>query len=458
MDDKDGGCGMVDMSAKNALCLDLELGWLARLLEARIKLYFGQEHLVSTIEDISPPDISDSGASYACIVRDLNLDFAQRAILILALTPHVKPHLLDLFFTRNESNGRFFTEFGGRNGHPHQPFLPTGETALFLLAGEDLTKRFRFAQLLDNDHILVKRNIVSLEQIQEGEPVLSGILSLSQEALDLITVGYVREPPFGSSFPAKKIVTDMEWSDLVLDLYTMEQVLDVKTWIDHGKTLLYDLGLWKRIKPGYRALFHGPPGTGKTLTASLLGKVTGLDVYRIDLSMVVSKYIGETEKNLEKVFARAENRQWILFFDEADALFGKRTDIRDAHDRYANQEVSYLLQRVEEYPGVVILASNRLANLDEAFSRRFHSIIHFPMPGRNERLRLWKTGFSESLGPDVYVDLSDVASRYEISGGAISNVVRYATLLALKKGASSITQEDIVDGIRKELQKEGRTS
>jgi hypothetical protein len=449
---------MGEMTEECATCLDRELGWLACLLETRISNYFSQDPHASGLEGVSPPDLSDSHASYATMVREYNLGYAERAVLILALTPHLKPHLLDLFFTQNETNGRFFTEFGGRNGHPHQPFLPTGETALFLLAGEDLHQRLQFLHVFDRSHVFAKKNIVNLESVPDGEPPLTGILSLSHEALDLVTTGSVRDPAFGSAFPAKKITTDMEWHDLVLDSYTMEQVLDVKTWIDHGDTLLHDLGLWKRIKPGYRALFHGPSGTGKTLTATLLGKVTGLDVYRIDLSMVVSKYIGETEKNLEKVFARAENRQWILFFDEADSLFGKRTDIRDAHDRYANQEVSYLLQRVEEYSGVVILASNRLANLDEAFSRRFHSIIHFPMPGRNERLNLWKRGFSDVLGPDESVDLADIASRYEVSGGGISNVVRYATLLALKKGASSIAQDDIVEGIRKELQKEGRTS
>src|SRR5690606_11585436 len=123
------------------------------------------------------------------------------------------------------------------------------------------------------------------------------------------------------------------------------------------------------IKPGYRTLFYGPPGTGKTLTAMLLGKEFQRNVFRIDLSQVVSKYIGETEKNLEKIFQRAANKEWILFFDEADALFGKRTSVKDAHDRYANQEVSYLLQRVEDFPGLVILASNYKNNIDKAFVR-----------------------------------------------------------------------------------------
>jgi len=131
----------------------------------------------------------------------------------------------------------------------------------------------------------------------------------------------------------------------------MEEVEEIKAWIEHRQTLMRDWGLEKQIKPGFRSLFYGPPGTGKTFTASLLGKSTGLDVYRIDLSLVVSKYIGETEKNLSTVFDQAERNDWILFFDEADALFGKRTQVSSSHDRYANQEVAYLLQRVEDFCG-----------------------------------------------------------------------------------------------------------
>ena len=139
-------------------------------------------------------------------------------------------------------------------------------------------------------------------------------------------------------------------------LTTKGEIEQIKIWLTYNADLLQDSNLSRKIKPGYRALFYGPPGTGKTLTASLLGKQFNKEVYRIDLSQVVSKYIGETEKNLEKVFSKAENKDWILFFDEADALFGKRSNVQNAHDKYANQEVSYLLQRVEDFPGLIILA------------------------------------------------------------------------------------------------------
>ena len=210
------------------------------------------------------------------------------------------------------------------------------------------------------------------------------------------------------------------------------------------------------IKPGYRALFHGPPGTGKTLTAALLGKLTGRDVFRVDLSMIVSKFIGETEKNLAHLFDRAENKDWILFFDEADALFGKRTGVRDAHDRYANQEVSYLLQRVETFGGLVILASNFKANIDEAFIRRFQSIIHFPMPRTAERLRLWQQSLPPHIALDTDVNLKMLAERYELSGASIVNIVQYCCLTALSRNDKVLTNQDLRNGIAREFGKEGK--
>ena len=172
--------------------------------------------------------------------------------------------------------------------------------------------------------------------------------------------------------------------------------------------------------------------------------------------MVVSKYIGETEKNLARVFDQAATRRWILFFDEADALFGKRGAVSNANDHHANQEIAYLLQRVEDFPGVVILASNLRSNLDEAFSRRFQSMIYFPMPDAEARLRLWQGMLgAQHLAPDV--DLIALAQRHELAGGAIANVIRHAALSALRDGRQQIRLLELRTGLAKELRKEGRT-
>jgi len=149
------------------------------------------------------------------------------------------------------------------------------------------------------------------------------------------------------NFPAEFITTELTDEDLVLSPVARYQINELENWVKYQDTLMNTWNMKRRLKPGYRSLFHGLPGTGKTLTAMIVGKNTGRDVFRIELSMVVSKYISETEKNLSLLFKRANNKDWILFFDEADALFGKRTNVRDAHDKYANQEVAYLLQRIE---------------------------------------------------------------------------------------------------------------
>ncbi|MGH2645736.1 MAG: ATP-binding protein, partial [Chitinophagaceae bacterium] len=323
------------------------------------------------------------------------MSITERIILVLALAPHLQPHLLDVFFIKNIDYDRGFTEFGGIKGQNHGGFLPTGETVAFILAANDLEKRFLLLELFGEDHFFHTFNILKLIPSQVEEPFLSGVLSLSPEYLSYFTLGVSHKPDFSINFPAKRIFTGMDWGDLVLEENTLEGIAEIRDWLEFGDILLDEWGMRKKLKPGFRSLFYGPPGTGKTLTATLLGKSSGLDVYRIDLSMVVSKFIGETEKNLAHVFDQAEHKNWILFFDEADALFGKRTQTGSSNDRYANQEISYLLQRIEDFPGVVILATNLKANIDDAFSRRFQSMISFPVPGPEQRLRLWQQAFSE---------------------------------------------------------------
>jgi SpoVK/Ycf46/Vps4 family AAA+-type ATPase len=182
-----------------------------------------------------------------------------------------------------------------------------------------------------------------------------------------------------------------------------------------------------------------------------------MDVYRIDLSMIVSKYIGETEKNLGKVFDQAMNKNWILFFDEADSLFGKRTQTSSSNDRFANQEVSYLLQKIEDFPGIIVLATNLKANMDDAFSRRFQNMVYFTIPDAKQREIIWKNAFSNKSILDKNVHLEEIADKYEIAGGSIINVIRYCSLKALKRNDNIIKKNDIITGIKKELLKEGKT-
>lgn len=441
----------------NAHDLNLELEWFALLLETRMALYFEKESRYKNIIEVSPPEFSEDSSLYASFLHHYSVTFEERVALVLALIPHIKPQLLDLFFTRNATYDRGFTEFGGIKGSNHGGFLPTGTTLIFLLSGSDLEQGFYVYDLFDRDHFFNTHNILKLEPVADSEPILSGTISISQEMLDYFTTGFIRKPDLSIKFPARYITTELEWDDLVLEQNTIHQIEEIRTWMEHGHTLLNGWGLKKKLRPGYRCLFYGPPGTGKSMTACLLGKSTGRDVYLVDLSMVVSKYIGETEKNLSRVFEQAESKNWILFFDEADALFGKRTGVKDAHDRYANQEVSYLLQRIEIFDGIIILASNMKGNLDDSFTRRFESIIHFPMPKVEERLLLWKKGFSKASVLEDKVNLEEIAAKYELSGGSTMNVVRFSSLMALKRNSNEITLSDLEEGIKREFQKEGKT-
>ncbi|WYD80880.1 MAG: ATP-binding protein [Candidatus Electrothrix gigas] len=235
----------------------------------------------------------------------------------------------------------------------------------------------------------------------------------------------------------------------------MHRIIE-KTALLIAPTLVNDWGMGKKIKPGFRALFYGPPGTGKTLTATLLGKQTDKEVFRINLSRVVSKYIGETEKNLSRLFDKAEHKNWILFFDEADSLFGKRTDIRDAHDKYANQEVAYLLQRIEGYNGLVILATNQRSNIDDAFVRRFQTVIHFPMPRSEERLLLWQQTFPPQVRLAEDIDWQQIAARFELTGAGILNVTHYCALEFLAGEYDTLSEKQLEAAIMREYVKEGK--
>jgi AAA+ superfamily predicted ATPase len=444
-------------SQQNAATIEREIDWFSCVLDVAMKQYFEESTEYTDVQDITPPDIKGDKSEYAALITQYTMNFDERLIFILTLLPHVRPQLLDLLFIRNKNLDRGYAEFGGWQGKYHGGFLPTGETAAFIIAGQNLVRRFEVIQCFETDHFFSSAAILRIERHSADEPFLSGALMVMSDSLSRCTSGIKHKPDFSMNFPAKLITTKLNWDDLILAPQVMDEIDVLRTWMQHSNTIMKDWGMEKSIKPGYRCLFYGPPGTGKTLTASLLGAELGVDVYRIDLSMVVSKYIGETEKNLANVFDQAESKNWILFFDEADALFGKRTQTSSSNDRHANQEISYLLQRVEDYPGVVILATNLKANIDDAFARRFQSLVYFPLPDASLRKRLWQTTLNGRGGQTDDADLALLASKYELTGGAIINVVRYAAISALQMKRNSINHDDLIKGVTKELRKEGKT-
>ncbi|MFM2483666.1 ATP-binding protein [Celerinatantimonas yamalensis] len=441
----------------NAQSLEREINWFNQIIDRRIKLYFEQEPQLAEIDTLSAPDLSDDYSDYATLIRDENLQWPERLMLILALIPYLRPQLLDIFFTQNDSFSRGYSEFGGLLGKKHSGFIPTGETAAFLYAGNSLTKRLAFLTRFHSAHRLFKKGVIVLGATEPDEPLLSCSLSISDNYLHQLTTGEEQSPSYSSLFPAMLIETALEWQDLVLPSATLNEVQKVLTWLTSGSEILAHWQLQRYLKAGYRCLFYGPPGTGKTLTAILLGKASGLPVYRVDLSAIVSKYIGETEKNLANLFDQAQNRRWILFFDEADALFGSRSKGDTANDRHANQQVAYLLQRIEDFPGMVILATNLRDNIDEAFARRFQSMIYFPIPDIEQRLALWQTLIGLHLPDDEHAQLEQLAEAYPMAAGAMINVVRDAAISAHQQQSPNITCDMLRQGIQKERRKEGKT-
>lgn len=400
--------------------------------------------------------IFDSQSNVSRLIRHYNLDKENLLLLSAALVPNIVPGFFDRIIRDFLPQGGDFPEFGGVKSDQHRGMIATGETILFLLAGMDIQARLNCLRIFDQSNPLIKHRILSLESVKIGEPRMSGRLVIDPEYVEVLTTGKISLPTLSINFPAEHLQSELTWEDLVLPDQVWHQVKELQTWLRHKDTLHYEWDLGRKIKPGYRALFYGPPGTGKTVTATLLAKYTGKEVFRIDLSMIVSKYIGETEKNLSALFDKAENKDWILFFDEADAIFGKRTGVRDAHDKYANQEVSYLLQRIESYNGLVILASNFRNNIDTAFIRRFNAIIYFPPPKAEERLALWEKSIPENLQIEKNLILKDIADGYELTGSHIMNVVQYISLVSLETRNSILTKELMIRGIRRELEKEGK--
>lgn len=307
----------------------------------------------------------------------------------------------------------------------------------------DLANQFGLTSGQIGDALAAARD----EAQQQGEPLQNHHLFASARAYS--------NPRLGTL--ARKVIPRYTWAQMVLPADELAKLDEIVAVVKHRHQVLEVMGVGRQLAPssGVMALFSGPPGTGKTMAAEVMAAALQLDMYKIELSGVVSKYIGETEKNLERIFSEAANSNAILFFDEADALFGKRSEVKDAHDRYANIEVAYLLQRMELYEGVTILATNLRSNLDKAFARRFFRTVEFPFPKVAERLRIWQMLFPPELPKAADVDFPLLAKRFELAGGNIRNVIHSGAVLAASDGGR-VTMNHLLHGVRRELQKIGR--
>jgi len=254
---------------------------------------------------------------------------------------------------------------------------------------------------------------------------------------------------------ARRVVPVAGWDDLVLPPHVAAQLHELTSRVRHREPVLRGWGMGSRSAAGgVKALFAGDSGTGKTLSAEVVAGSLGLDLYVIDLSTVVDKYVGETEKNLDRIFAEADRVNGVLLFDEADALFGKRSEVKDAHDRYANVEVAYLLQRMERFEGLAVLTTNLRSNLDDAFARRLDAIVDYPLPDEDDRLRLWTLHLPPSVPRSDDVDLAFLAGAFRVSGGNIRNICLTAAYLAADL-SRPVAMVDLIRGTEREYRKLG---
>lgn len=448
---------IMEIAVKNSAIasqLEKEISWLNQVVDTALTLYFKNESEFDSIYAISPPEF-DEDLPYAELIRHNQFGYQERIILALALLPILRPQSLDVFKIKNKNVNAEFAEFGGLMEGSKQAFIPTIETAMFILAGDSLNRRIDFIQKFTPQHKIFKGGIIEKEIDQKNWFDLP--LRIHSKLLNKLLTGDEALPEFGAKFPAQEIRSKLEWEDLIVDDSVKLSLLEIEDWLKYRTLILEDWVLDGSLKKGFRALFYGPPGTGKTLAATLIGKSCNKPVFRVDLSMVVSKYIGETEKNLAGLFDMADGHDWILFFDEADALFGQRTQTKGANDRYANQEVSYLLQRIEDYNGLVILATNLKDNIDEAFSRRFQATVQFNRPGKKERELLWNNYVFSKFDLDDDIDKNQIVNDYELTGGELINILRYCSVRAAKRSEKRLNAGDILSGIKREYDKTNKT-
>ena len=435
-----------------------DLQWLEACIERRLNEISGDNFYDVPDERILLPDITEATDPYAQLVHKYQLDASDRLLLVAGLAPQVSPDLFNRRLINTERNyHNQYAQMGGYVDKNYLKFIPTIATIIHLLGGSERGLSLRNQVRLRKASPLLKEQIVEFQTSQRPDQpgdFMSMTVTVASEYVRYVLTGEAPQPDFGSDFPATLLRSNSNWDSLILAEPVMKKVHRLLRWMEYSPALLADNV--DKINPSFPCLFYGPPGTGKTLTAKLIGHKFQKPVFRVNLPAIVSKWVGETEKNLAKLFDRAEGKDWILFFDEADAIFGKRTEIRESNDKWANLEVAYLLQRIEEYPGLVILSSNLKENMDKALTRRFQLVIEFPRPGKDEQLKLWKSQLPNGFTYREDIDFKKFLPQ-QLTGANIANILKIACLDALSSGRRVLTPSNLKGALQEELAKENRT-
>ena len=405
-----------------------------------IKKYFPEDLISESMEKAISIGLSEkekNNIEWENYFKNYSLNEIDETIALLALSRYLYPVILTKYKTLQLSfpDAHFI---GGRISETNKDFLPTFRTALFTLASLDFDEHLKIAKnSFDQKSPLFTLNI--LKPISHNIFEEDSILECTPEFIYKIVNGGEYQYSYSNNFPASLYSTNETWESLYLNSREASDLIEVRSWLKNYRKLKENSSLGKSHK-GYKALFYGPSGTGKTISVGLLGKEINMPVYRVDLSQLISKWIGETEKNLKYIFDLASTKNWILFFDEGDALFGKRSDNGNGNERHGNQEIAYLLQRMEEHDGIIFLCTNKQHNMDDAFKRRFNSRIEFFLPKKEERYALWKHCIEQLDMELEETDLRRVAEKLEVSGASIKNFCKWFIILQYENLHKTIEQ------------------
>ena len=400
------------------------------------------------INAFHPPQLTGTG-EYEKFVREHKLNSAERLLLLLTLAPHVTPDIYEGLL--DAKNSYHFFEVSGQ-----RQLLPSGRTFMKLVSGGELRGMLDAQRYLSTTHFFYRQGVIQLGSVMPGAVAESGALNIGPAYKDLFLFNSHGSPRFSDEFPAQLLETTLQWNDLVLTGHVasgLEEIcLGAELKINAGEEPV----LARHERPGYRCLFHGHSGTGKTEAVALIAQRLGRKVYRVNLSSVMSKYVGQTIKNLESLFNTSEHRGWILFFDEGDALFGKRAagdKSEDSNAQHSNRDVAFLLQRIERFTGIIFVATNLSKNIDDAFSRRFEAAINFGGLSPELYERVWLENLPKHFTRDQGIDFRYLQPNYPFTPGSIINVIKRLWKRMSLRGETHIKQAELLMLMKDELTK-----
>lgn len=442
-----------ELFENNIKDIQLETEWFTQLVSSRMH---DEETPFEALATIPTPEASN----YAKFILEHKLTLADRVLLFTALISSKTQKLLTNLLTEplasnpGEQFDHFKVVFDKENGI----CKPTVSTVAYIMAGEDHLKYAEYLFHFEQNSTLIKERIVSLiSPTDEYESFPSHIIRLDPAYESHFCRGSKFRLDQVKDFHARLAETTKGIKDLILNDKTQLALMGLIDYMRVSKVAFENDSFSSRHNKGFVAMFHGFPGTGKTYSAAVIANEIGLPMYIVDTAGLVSKYVGETSKNLKNIFDRLKGKNCILYFDEADAIFGKRTVVKDSKDRYGNQEVSYLLQAIEKFDGIVILSSNFPDNVDMAFRRRINLMVNFEPPEEDKRLKLWQYYYPDegyTLEPENL--LEKLASRYSLTGANIANLMKSACIEAVANGNHILTEELMDRHLSSEYYKDGR--